>query len=53
MLSAFVLVAQVTEKTMHVTREDGSTAELTVMGARAWREPESPCRIRIAPGAGG
>jgi len=41
-----VLVAQVTEGTTHVTREDGITAELTAMGDWAWREPESPYRIR-------
>ncbi len=41
-----VLVAQVTDGLTHVTREDGITAELKLMGDWTWRDAESSYRIR-------
>lgn len=47
-----VLVVQVTDgSVVHVTREDGITAELTQMGDWAWRDMESSYRIRNAGSA--
>jgi mannose-6-phosphate isomerase-like protein (cupin superfamily) len=40
------LIVQVTEGSTQVTREDGITAELTRMGDWAWRNAESPYRIK-------
>lgn len=41
-----VLIVQVNDGKVHVTREDGITAELTKSGHFTWRNPESPYRIR-------
>ncbi|MFT4861746.1 MAG: quercetin dioxygenase-like cupin family protein [Pseudohongiellaceae bacterium] len=39
------VVVQVTEGKVHVTREDGITAELLAMGDWAWRDAQSPYKI--------
>lgn len=36
------VVVQVTDGLVHVSREDGITAELTAMGDWTWRDPRSP-----------
>jgi quercetin dioxygenase-like cupin family protein len=41
-----VLIVQVNDGKVHVTRDDGITAELTEMGQFTWRNPESPYQIR-------
>jgi quercetin dioxygenase-like cupin family protein len=40
------LVVQVTEGSLHVTREDGITNELTSMGSWAWRNAHSAYQVR-------
>ncbi|MGM0631591.1 MAG: hypothetical protein ACQETO_00295 [Pseudomonadota bacterium] len=39
------VIVQVTEGRVHVSREDGITAELDAMGDWAWRETGSPYRV--------